>query len=75
MKYNVTIILFIIFLSLTFQVNSQNLLNGPDDLVFDLKYNRTLVGNWAGNRIIAIDSNGIQTVYKTGLQYCYYMLF
>lgn len=73
MRLFISIILFLFLLSISIQVNSQNLLNGPDDLVFDLKYNRTLVGNWAGNRIIAIDSNGNQTVYKTGLQYCHGM--
>jgi uncharacterized protein (TIGR02145 family) len=50
-----------------------NLLNGPDDLVFDLKYHRTLVGNWAGNRIIAIDTNGNQSVFKTGITNCHGM--
>jgi len=73
MRLFISIILFLFLLSFSIQANSQNLLNGPNDLVFDLKYNRTLVGNWAGNRIIAIDSNGIQTVYKTGLQYCHGM--
>jgi hypothetical protein len=73
MKLFFTIPAYILFFIFAFQVNAQNLINGPDDLVFDLKYNRILVGNWAGNRIIAIDSNGIHTVYKTGLQYCHGM--
>ena len=47
-----------------------NLLNGPNDIVFDLKYNRTLVGNWAGNNIVAIDSNGMQSVFKSGVTNC-----
>jgi hypothetical protein len=60
-------------LVLTVNIHSQNLLNGPDDIVFDAKYNRYLIGNWAGNMIVSVDSNGNQTVFKTNLPYCHGM--
>lgn len=53
--------------------SSTNLLNGPDDLVFDLKNHRTLVGNWAGNNIVAIDTNSNQSIFKTGITNCHGM--
>jgi hypothetical protein len=68
--------LFITIISaLTLMVNtySQNLLNGPDDIVFDEKYNRYLIGNWAGNMIVALDSNENQTVFKTNIPLCHGM--
>jgi hypothetical protein len=60
-------------LTLVVNAHSQNLLNGPDDIVFDEKYNRYLIGNWAGNMIVALDSNGNQTVFKTNIPYCHGM--
>ncbi len=68
MKIFITLISALI---LTVNVNSQNLLNGPDDIVFDAKHNRYLIGNWAGNMIVSVDSNGNQTVFKTNLPYCH----
>jgi len=70
MKLFITIISALIFIV---NVHSQNLLNGPDDIVFDEKYNRYLIGNWAGNIIVALDSNGNQTVFKTNIPYCHGM--
>jgi hypothetical protein len=60
-------------LTLIVSAHSQNLLNGPDDIVFDAKYNRYLIGNWAGNMIVALDSNGNQTIFKTNIPYCHGM--
>lgn len=48
-----------------------NLLNGPDDIVFDIKHNRILVSNWAGNNIVAVDSNGTQTEFASGIINCH----
>jgi hypothetical protein len=66
-------IISILALFSVINIKSQNLLNGPDDIVFDAKYNRYLIGNWAGNIIVALDSNGNQTVFKTNLPYCHGM--
>lgn len=68
MKLFITIISVLI---LTVNTLPQNLLNGPDDIVFDVKYNRYLIGNWAGNRIVALDSNENQTVFKTNIPFCH----
>jgi hypothetical protein len=70
MKLLITITSALILIANT---HSQNLLNGPDDIVFDEKYNRYLIGNWAGNMIVALDSNGNQTVFKTNIPYCHGM--
>jgi sugar lactone lactonase YvrE len=52
-----------------FPVNlfTQNLLNGPNDIVFDEANNRYLVANWAGNSIVAIDSNGHQQLFRNNV--------
>jgi hypothetical protein len=63
----------IIALMLIANTHSQNLLNGPDDIVYDEKYDRYLIGNWAGNMIVALDSNGNQTVFKTNIPFCHGM--
>jgi len=65
------IVILISALLLAVNVYSQNLLNGPDDIVFDVKHNRLLIGNWAGNMIVAADSNGNQTVFKTNIPFCH----
>ena len=70
MKLFITIISALI---LIVNANSQNLLDGPDDIVFDEKNNRYFIGNWAGNMIVALDSNGNQTVFKTNIPFCHGM--
>jgi hypothetical protein len=70
MKLFITLISALI---LIVNIHSQNLLNGPDDIVFDEKNNRYLIGNWAGNMIVALDSNGNQTVFKTNIPFCHGM--
>ena len=52
---NLPKILFLLSASiLIVNIHSQNLLNGPDDIVFDEKHNRYLIGNWGGNMIVAL---------------------
>ena len=57
--------IFIFFLPVS--VYSQNLLNGPNDIVFDSLNNRYLVANWAGNSIVAIDPLGNQSYFRTNI--------
>lgn len=59
--------LVIILPSLLF---SQNLLNGPECVSFDSDFNRYLVTNYNGGNIVAIDSAGNQSYFKTGLTHC-----
>ncbi len=66
-------IILLLALILTVNIHPQNLLNGPDDIVFDVKYNRYLIGNWAGNMIVALDSNENQMVFKTNIPFCHGM--
>ena len=42
----------------------QNLLSGPECVVFDSLHNRYLVSNWNNGNIIAIDSAGNQSYFK-----------
>ncbi|MCW9096491.1 MAG: T9SS type A sorting domain-containing protein [Ignavibacteriaceae bacterium] len=62
---------FIFLLPVT--VYSQNLLNGPNDIVFDSLNNRYLVANWAGNSIVAIDSLGNQSYFRSNITHAHGM--
>jgi len=46
---------------------AQNLLNGPEGIVFDAPNNRYLVTNANNGTIVQIDSNGIHSLFKSGL--------
>ncbi len=45
-------------------LNAQNLLNGPECVVYDSVNSRYLVSNWNDGKIVAIDSNGNQSYFK-----------
>ena len=47
--------------------HAENLLNGPNDIVFDEVNNRYLASNWAGNNIAAIDLDGSQQIFKNNV--------
>jgi DNA-binding beta-propeller fold protein YncE len=57
--------IFIFLLSVT--VYSQNLLNGPNDIVFDQLNERYLVSCWAGNNIIAVDMQGNHSIFMNNV--------
>ena len=63
--------IFIFFLPVS--IYSQNLLNGPNDIVFDSLNNRYLVANWAGNSIVAIDSLGSQSYFRSNITHAHGM--
>ena len=65
---------FFLFLTI-FHVNlyAQNLLNGPNDIVFDEANNRYLVANWAGNSIVAIDLDGNQQLFIDSVSHAHGM--
>lgn len=63
-KFPVTIITFLFFLS---TLTAQNLLNGPEDIVYDVAQSRYLISNWVTGQIIAIDQEGNQNLYSGGL--------
>ncbi|MFH2035676.1 MAG: FG-GAP-like repeat-containing protein [Candidatus Zixiibacteriota bacterium] len=46
---------------------SQNLLNGPESVVYDLENNRYLVSNYYDGAIIELNSDGVQSYFYTGL--------
>ena len=47
--------------------HGQDLLNGPECIVFDYEHNRYLVSNWVDGTIVAIDEYGTQSYFSTGL--------
>ena len=53
-------------LSLSLSV-AQNLMNGPEGIVYDTVYHRYLVANYNNYTIVAVDSNRVQTVWKAGV--------
>lgn len=56
--------LLILVLAIPFCGRGQNLLSGPNDIVFDESHNRYLVSCWAGNKIVAIDIQGNQSLFR-----------
>ena len=62
-----------IILFLTNLSGSQVLLNGPEDIVFDIQNNRILVSNWVSGAIVQIDSTSQQSSYKTGISHAHGM--
>jgi hypothetical protein len=69
-KLNLT---FIYVLFLSFSLHAQNLLNGPNDIVFESSNNRYLVANWAGNSIVVIDSLGNQSYFLNNVTHAHGM--
>ncbi len=63
MKIYLVQLLFVIIFSSPY-LCGQNLLSGPECVVFDSLNNRYLVSNWNNGNIIAIDSAGNQTYFK-----------
>jgi hypothetical protein len=54
----------------SFQSFSQNLLSGPECVVYDSLKHRYLVSCFAAGKVVAIDTNGNQSNFITGLVYC-----
>jgi len=51
--------------------SGQNLLNGAESVDFDIDHNRYLVTSYYDGSVVAIDSHGVQSYYKTGFTRCY----
>jgi len=66
-KLGLILCLIILLFPFSKYIQCQNLLNGPNDIVFDLLNNRYLVSCWEGNNIIAIDVQGNQSVFKSNV--------
>jgi len=52
-------------------VHTEELFNGPECVAFDEARNRYLVSNWTDGRIISLDTNGVQAVFKAGFAHAY----
>jgi hypothetical protein len=63
MKIHALNSLFFILLSSAY-LFGQNLLNGPECVVYDSLNNRYLVSNWTDGNIISVDSAGNQSYFK-----------
>jgi hypothetical protein len=64
------VLALIIALALLSEGAAQNLLSGPESVSFDSIYNRYLVSNTNDGAIVAIDSDGAQSYFQTGLGMC-----
>jgi len=49
---------------------TQNLLNGPESIVFDTKNECYFVSNWENGTIVRIGKDNVQKVFKSGLTHC-----
>ncbi len=71
MLKNILILLSIILFAASVSIaNAQNLLYEPESVAFDSVFNRYLVSCWNGSKIVQIDSNGVQSVFKDGIGTC-----
>ena len=59
-----TFIISLLFVSIS---NGQNLLDGPESVAFDSLNNRYLVSSLRNNKIISIDTDGNQTLFKESI--------
>lgn len=66
------VVLVTSFLCLIFtQLPAQNLLLKPESVAFDSTGKRYLISNYQDGAIVQIDSDGVQSHFKTGLGHCY----
>ncbi len=47
---------------------SQNLLNSPESIVYDVHHDRYLVSNWGDGAIVQVDADGVQNYFNTDFQ-------
>ena len=68
-RINLSFVIGVILIVTSFPhlIFTQNLLNGPEGIVFDATHNRYLVANAGNGRIVQIDSNGVQSNFLTGI--------
>jgi hypothetical protein len=65
-KYSI-LLAAIILISLSATGNCQNYLSGAECVSFDEAHNRYMVSSWANGRLVTIDTNGVQGLFKTSL--------
>ena len=51
-------------------VLADNLLNEPEGIIYDTTNHRYLISNWRNGAVVAVDTNGIQEYFRTGLGNC-----
>ncbi len=66
-RIHIRIIGIIVFVFTIRECFSQNLLNNPESVVFDVAHNRYLVSNWGDGTIVQIDSIGVQSYFSISL--------
>jgi sugar lactone lactonase YvrE len=64
-------IVFAIVLLLSATILATNYLDGPECVRWDSLYQRYLVSSFNNGRVVAIDTLGNQTIFKSGLGYAY----
>jgi len=66
-----SIVLFFLFVIIfPLRLTAQNLLISPECVSYDAQNNRYLVSCFSPGKVVAIDSNGKQSNFRTGLGYC-----
>ncbi|MFZ5979547.1 MAG: DUF6923 family protein [Candidatus Zixiibacteriota bacterium] len=61
--------LLLIIVLASIPIAAQNLLDGPEGVVFDSVHNRYLVSNWNDGAIVAVDTQGNQTYFTQALAF------
>ena|GEM_PF-5751691 len=67
-------ILLLLALSIGVSCYAQNLLNGPEDMIYYPATDCFYVSNWAGNNIICIDQDEQQSVFKSSITHAHGMM-
>lgn len=67
MKSKIRLFILISLFLFSKHMYCQNLLNGPNDIVFDQLNNRYLVSCWAGNNIVAVDVQGNHSIFMNNI--------
>ncbi len=66
--------LLLLVLSIGVSCYAQNLLNGPEDMIYYPATGCFYVSNWAGNNIICIDQDENQTLFKSNVSHAHGMM-
>jgi DNA-binding beta-propeller fold protein YncE len=53
------------------EICAQNLISNPECVTYDAIFDRYLVSCFYAGKVVAINSQGVQSNWKTGLGYCY----
>ncbi|MCK4696294.1 MAG: hypothetical protein KAT74_11050, partial [Candidatus Cloacimonetes bacterium] len=67
-------IIFVIIYFINLNCIAQNLLNGPEDIMYHPASQSHFISNWVSGSIVCLDSNNNQTILIYGLTHSHGMM-